>query len=310
MAKDKTSPADYIVPLNINGMEGRMLSMPAPKNRKREILFIYGHHSSLERWWGVMQVLNRYGAITMPDLPGFGGMDSFYSIGKKPTLDNLADYLAAFIKLRYNRKKITIVGMSFGFVIATRMLQMYPEQTNKVTTLVSLVGFSHHDDLTFSKTRFLQYNLLSKTFKHRPFNYFFRYVCLNSHVLRAVYARTNNAKHKFAQAEDEADFKRLMDVEVGLWQSNDVRTYMYTTQIMLKLDNCGVRVDLPVWHVRSVSDHFFDNYLVEQHLRIIFKDFHSAEIDLGAHAPSVIADEATAAPLIPPKIRRLLLRKS
>ncbi len=51
------NPADYIVPLNINGMEGRMLHIPAPHGKKLEILFVYGHHSSLERWWGLMQVL-------------------------------------------------------------------------------------------------------------------------------------------------------------------------------------------------------------------------------------------------------------
>src|SRR3954468_11091969 len=120
--KKSKNPADYIVPLNINGLDGRMLKLPAPATKQaqgREILFVYGHHSSLERWWGLVQVLNRYGAVTMPDMPGFGGMDSFYKIGRKPTIDNMADYLAAFIKLRYKRKKIVIVGMSFGFAVAT-----------------------------------------------------------------------------------------------------------------------------------------------------------------------------------------------
>src|SRR3982751_3045218 len=96
---------DYIRPLEMNGLTGRMLHMPAPKNKKRDILLIYGHHSCLERMYGVAEDLNQYGAVTMPDLPGFGGMDSFYKIGMEPTLDNLADYLAAFIKLRYKGKK-------------------------------------------------------------------------------------------------------------------------------------------------------------------------------------------------------------
>src|SRR5437899_499489 len=97
----KTPPnvQDYIVPLNINGMEGRMLHLPAPKSRQDcHILYIYGHHSSLERWWGLAQAFNEFGEVTAPDLPGFGGMDSFYTIGKKPDLDNMADYLASFVK--------------------------------------------------------------------------------------------------------------------------------------------------------------------------------------------------------------------
>ena len=40
-------------------------------------------------------------------LPGLGGMDSFYSIGLKPSLDNMADYVASFIKLSYKRKKVS-----------------------------------------------------------------------------------------------------------------------------------------------------------------------------------------------------------
>jgi hypothetical protein len=69
-----------------------------------------------------------------------------------------------------------------------------------------------------------------------------------------------------------------------------------------------VRVDLPLWHVAAKADHFFDNHLVEQHMRIIFKDFKKAEYDMTTHAPSVIADEKAAAPLIPVKLRRVLGR--
>lgn len=307
--KAPKDPADYIVPLNMNGMQGRMLHVPAPRNKKREIMFVYGHHSSLERWWGLMEHLNRYGAVTMPDLPGFGGMDSFYTIGKKPTIDNLADYLAAFIKLRYKKRKITLVGMSFGFVIATRMLQRYPELTKNVDMLVSLVGFAHHDDFSFSKPRYAAYLNLSRIFSHRLPALFFRYAILNSHILRAFYARTSNAKHKFKNAMDREDHHRLMDVEVWLWQNNDVRTYMYTTTQFLTLDNCHKQVELPVWHISAEADHFFDNNRIEQHLRVIFSDFNGIKAKLSNHAPSIIADEKMAAPLVPPQLRRILSKQ-
>lgn len=304
--KPPQNPADFIVPLDINGMSGRMLHMPAPKGKNKEILFVYGHHSSLERWWGVMQVLNRYAAVTMPDLPGFGGMDSFYKIGKKPTIDDLADYLAAFIKLRYKRKKIMIAGMSFGFVVVTRMLQRYPELTKKVTVLVSIVGFAHKDDFTFSKKRYLTYLTATRIASHRPVSTIFRYVALNPRLLRAAYARTHNAKYKFKDAKNKKEFDHLMDIEIGLWHDNEVRTYMYTTTEFLKLDNCGKRVNLPIWHVTVDADRYFDHRIVEQHLRVIFNDVKVIKTDLGNHAPSVIADEKMAAPLIPPKLRRVL----
>jgi pimeloyl-ACP methyl ester carboxylesterase len=302
------NPADYIVPLDINGLEGRMLHLPPPEGKSREILFIYGHHSSLERWWGVIQVLNRYGGVTVPDLPGFGGMDSFYKIGKKPTIDNLADYLAAFIKLRYKRKKVVIAGLSFGFVIVTRMLQRYPELTKKVTLLVSIVGFAHRDDFIFSKPRYYTYYFGTKILSSRALSTIFRYTALQPFVIRALYAKTPNAKHKFGLAGDEAEFKRMLDVEVGLWHDNDVRTWTYTTAEFLKLDNCARRINLPIWHIAAKNDHYFDNHLVEQHMRTIFKNYKMAEVDLKAHAPSVIATEKEAAALLPERLRRAINR--
>ncbi len=305
---DTPSPADYIVPLNINGLEGRMLHMPPPAGKKTEFLFVYGHHSSLERWWGLVQAMNKYGAVTMPDLPGFGGMDSFYTIGKKPTIDNMADYLASFVKLRYKRKKVVIAGMSFGFVVATRMLQRYPELSSKVTLMISVVGFAHHDDFTFSKPRYNLYLWTARFFSGRLTARLFRYIALNPLLLRLAYHRTSNAKHKFAQASDKQEFDYMMKVEIGLWHDNDVRTYMFTTRQFLKIDNCGSRVNVPLWHVSVAADNYFDHNIVEQHLRIIFKDFHSVTAKIDTHAPSVMADESMAAPFLPPALRRRLTK--
>lgn len=305
MAKNPQNPADYIVPLNMNGLQGRMLHLPAPKGKNREILLIYGHHSSLERWWGLAQVLNRYGAVTMPDLPGFGGMESFYKIGKKPTIDDLADYLAAFVKLRYKRRRVTIVGMSFGFVVATRMLQRFPDLVKKVDLLVSIVGFAHHDDFIFSKTRYWTYRIASQFFARPLAAKFFHSVCLHPAILRAVYAKTANAKHKFADLTPE-QHAQMLEVEVGLWRNNDVRTYMYTTTQFLTFDNCKKQIDLPVWHVGTKNDHFFDNNVIEQHMRVIFSNFHGMSINMTKHAPTVIASAKDAAPFIPQKLRKVL----
>ena len=85
MAEKQTPVAtDYIEALDINGLRGRMLRAPATrKTAKREILLVYGHHALLERWWGLVENLQDFGTVTMPDLPGFGGMDSFAKIGIK-----------------------------------------------------------------------------------------------------------------------------------------------------------------------------------------------------------------------------------
>lgn len=305
--KNDPSPADFIVPLYMNGLQGRMLRLPAPANKKREILFVYGHHSTIERWWGVALDMNKYGAVTVPDLPGFGGMQSFYKIGEKPDLDTMADYLAAFVKMRYARKRVTILAMSYGFLVVTRMLQRYPDLAKKVDILISAAGFSHKDDFKFTRRRYIIYLALSKFIYWRPFNVFFRNVCLHPLVLKTFYSRTPNAKHKFADLDVQTR-RKIMEFEVHLWHVNDSRTHWFTGIEMLKVDNCQKQVKLPVYHISVDSDQYFDNNRVEQHMRVIFSDYHQAVAKMKAHAPSVIADANEAAKLMPAKFRRLLAK--
>lgn len=307
MSKKTTqNVADFIMPLNMNGLQGRMLRMPPPnKNRTREILVIYGHHALLERWWGLAQSYNDYGAVTMPDLPGFGGMDSFGKIGKKPTIDNYADYLAAFIKLRYKRRRITIVGISFGFVVITRMLQRYPELVQRVDMLVSTVGFMHKDDFLFTPQQRMVYRIGTRLFATRPMAWFIRYAWLNAFMLRNTYARLPAAKRRFIDM-DPAEYDTMLDFEVVLWQSNDVRTHWLTTSEFLNLDNCRGRIDLPVWHVASKYDHYFDNAIVKEHMLVVFREYFEATTNTKAHTPSILADKKGLGVLVPSKLRKAL----
>lgn len=298
-------PSDYIVPINMNGLKGRMLRLPAPAKKSKEILFIYGHHSSLERWWGVAQVLNRYGSVTLPDLPGFGGMDSFYNIGRRPTVDNLADYLASFIKLRYKKRRITLVSMSFGFVVVTRMLQRYPDLAKKIDLLVSIAGFTNGDEFTFSRPRFYAYLAASRFFSRRLPAVFFKNVFLNPGLIKSAYARTHNAKSKFAGLSKE-DKRSMIDFEVYLWHVNDVRTHMYTSAAFLTVNNLDRKADLHLHHVSVSADQYFDAHAVEQHLNIIFPVVTTHVAKLDRHAPSIIANEKQAARLLPASIKRLL----
>jgi pimeloyl-ACP methyl ester carboxylesterase len=308
MAK-KTSkkPADYIAPLNMNGLHGRMLYMPPKNKKRRQILVVYGHHASLERMFGMVEELNRYGGVTLPDLPGFGGMESFYKRGEKPSLDNLADYLAAFVKLRYKRRRVTIIGMSFGFLVVTRMLQKYPELINKVDVLISLVGFSHYQDFKFNRRSYTLLRYGSSFFSNRLPAIFMRYVVLRKAVIRGAY-RLVADKHSKLKDADEAERRRRVDFEIGLWHANDVRTYMDTMVTMLTVDLCNTRVDLPVYHIAVEDDRYFDNDMVGQHLNVIYKEARVVSSAMPGHAPTVIANANDAAPFIPKKIRRVLSR--
>lgn len=302
-------PTEYIQPLNMNGLHGRMLQAPATKRgANREILVIYGHHALLERWWGLVENLQEYGSVTMPDLPGFGGMDTFAKIRRKPTIDNYADYLAAFIKMRYKKRPITIIGISFGFVVATRMLQKYPEMVKRVNLLVSMVGFMHRDDFLFKPRRrkLLQYT--TRTMGRHPIAWLIRYGGLNKFVIKNIYARLGAGKRRFLEM-DPANFDTLMDFEVRLWQANDVRTHWTTTAEFLNLDNCKQQIALPIWHVASSGDHYFNNEFVEQHMRIVFDDYHKGVMQSAAHTPSVLGDKKELSIMLPPALRKVLKAK-
>lgn len=300
------NPADYIVPLNINGLDGRMLRAPSTKSGKnREILLIYGHHAMLERWWGYVENLTDYGNVTMPDMPGFGGMDSFTSIGHKPTIDQFADYLAAFVKLRFKRKRLTIIGISFGFVVATRMLQKYPELAKKVDVLVSVVGFMHKDDFVYSPRRRKFFIKATRLFATRPVSLLIRHLALNRFILTTLYAKLPNSKRRMIEVTPE-EFSETMDFEVKLWQANDVRTHWLTTSEFLDIDNCSTKINLPVYHVASQEDHYFNNETVKQHMLIVFKRYTKYIAQSKAHTPSVLADKKASKVLLPTGLRRVL----
>jgi pimeloyl-ACP methyl ester carboxylesterase len=303
--KVSQNPADYILSLDINGLEGRMLHVPAPPKKDREILIVYGHHAMLERWWGLIQNYNELGSVTMPDLPGFGGMDSFAKIGRRPTIDAFADYLAAFIKLRYKRKRVTIVGISFGFLVATRMLQKYPELSKKVVLLVSIVGFMHKDDFLWTPTRRKVYQRVTRLFATRPVSFIIRYVGLNKPFIKTVTSITPHSKHRFIEVTPK-EFDRTMDFETKLWKVNDVRTHWLTTSEFLNIDNCTKQIALPVYHVASESDHYFDNGIVKQHMLVVFESYHKFIANSKAHTPSILADKQDSKVFLPNGLRRVI----
>lgn len=305
MTKEKYNLNEAIIPLNINGLHGRMLRVPPQNKKRREILMVYGHHASIERMIGFVEELNKYGAVTVPDLPGFGGMESFYHIGEKPSIDNLADYLAAFIKLRYKRRRITIMAMSLGFLITTKMLQKYPEIAKRVDILVSVVGFAHHDDFILPRRIKWPLRVMAEIFSRKYPAWFMQTFVLRAPIIRACYKLQEGSHSKLKDA-DQQEIEKRINFEIGLWQSNDIRTYMDTTISMLKADTCDIRVNLGVYHVAIDVDRYFDNHRVEQHLAIIYKDVHIIRSKEKVHAPTVVATAKEATPFIPRELRRLL----
>lgn len=308
MSRTAKQPADYILPLYMNGLEGRMLRLPSQKVTRREILVVYGHHAMLERWFSLAENLAEFGNVTMPDLPGFGGMESFSKIGLKPNTDNFADYLAAFIKLRFKRKKVTIFAISYGFVVVTRMLQRYPELASKVDILISAVGFMHKDDISLNRPMKIFVRYIARVVATRPAALLFRYAFLNRFMLKNFYAHLPNSKRRMAEITPD-EFEHLINVEVQLWQKNDARTHWLTFGEFLTINNCRQSIELPVVHVVSEEDHYLNDISVEQHMRGVFSKYRSFTARSKAHVPSVIADKTAMSVMVPVGLRKLLKKK-
>ncbi len=296
---------DYIEDIDINGLRGRMLRLPSPKSRRREILLTYGSHASIERMYSLAEELNKYGGLSIPDLPGLGGMDSFYKLHQAPSIDAMADYLASFVKMRYKNRRFTIVGVSYGFVVATRMLQKYPDIASKVDLAVSIAGFVHHDDFRIHRMRFLlmKYGAL---FCSIPFiSWFLERCVIHTPIIRYIYKL--QTLHYGKSKNKQQERQRLINFEVDLWRINDIRTYFYTAYSMFTADLCNKeRVELPVYHTAIDGDYFFDNSLVEQHLSIIYAQNTTLKVKVTEHMPNVIASQREIAPFVPSRLRRIL----
>lgn len=308
MAKTKKKvfdPADYIEPLNMNGLNGRMLHIPAKRKNQREILLLYGSHSSIERMQAFAEELNKYGDITLPDWPGFGDMDSLYKIGAKPDLDTMADYLASFVRLRYKKRRFTILAMSYGFLVATRMLQKHPQVAKQVDLIVSIAGFARADDFMVRKRNFYVMKYGTWVFQHRIPALFSRLVIRPSTIRMTYNAMAN--RHAKMKGADYAERKLRIDFEVNLWKINDLRTYFYTAHTMFTVDLCKEQVgNVPAYHVAIANDQYFDNHLVEQHLNVIYPKVTVVKAHLPAHMPTVVASAKEVAPFFPRELRKVL----
>ncbi len=303
------APKPYISPLVIDGMHGRMLDLPAKAGNGRPILALYGHHASIERIFGLSQALNDYGRVIMPDLPGFGGMDSLYSIGRQGTLDEYADYLAIFVREKMPDGRFAISAMSFGFLVAARMLQRHPELVERIDMFISMVGFSKADDFKFSPRRLGFYRRLMRIASRRTPAWVIKHTVLAPAALRFWYPRLNRRSAKLHDATG-AEFARRLEFELLLWRINDVRTHLGTYAIMFSVDLTHEKLPLPLIHIETPDDQYFKVETVRRHLRLIFTEVLVAASDMKNHAPSILGDKAEAYAMIPRSIHELLAERA
>jgi len=283
-------PAVQIQPLSINRLNGRELRIDNPSGRR--IVLIYGIHSSLERMTTTAEFLSDYGQVRLPDMPGIGGMTSFYAIGREPTLDMYADYLYTYLKVSQLDKSLTFVAMSFGFLVVTRMFQKYPQTESWTDDVISFVGFGRASDFKHLARSRRWYVPLSRLLSTRAGGWFARRVVFSRLGLRAMFAvfKLFNPKYQHAMATRPVDSLKM---ELDLWQANDARTRFALYKLLFQFDltGSGQVIDVPLHDLTTFTDQYLEPAKVAATLKRLYAKVDSSRANLAVHAPSIIGDK-------------------
>jgi hypothetical protein len=254
---------DHTITVNLGGLDSQILYIPATAHKDHIILLVYCHFGTLANYFSLAKDLAQYGNVTVAELPGFGTHESLYKIHGKPTIDELADYLVTVVNYRFRKKKLTIVGIGFGVVVVTRMLQRHSSLGRRVNIVVSIDGMAHHDDLnTLSRGQRRGDALLLRLLSWRVSAQFLKNTDISDSLLERIYDIQVKASKKNATKQ------RLID-----WHVHDFRTYMRTMSELLKLDNCDRPVNVKFTQVWSGTLTCLDREVTDQHLQVIFDDF-------------------------------------
>ena len=93
-----------------------------------DLIMLHGWGHDLSTWWGVVDFLKNDFTLWLIDLPGFGRS----AIPEKTlTLDDCADEIAKFIKIKKIKKPV-LLGHSFGGSVVIKLTSKYPHLISKL----------------------------------------------------------------------------------------------------------------------------------------------------------------------------------
>lgn len=302
-------PKNLLEPLAINGMQGRLLKLPARNGNSKQILLIYGIHSSHERMYAMAQFLSNYGTVTQPDLPGIGGMDSFYSCNQTVTLDSYADYLYTFLKIRGLNHKVVVVAMSFGFLVVTRMLQRHKDSRDWLEHVISFVGFGRSADFKNLASRRRYSVPISRVLSSRLGSWLTSTLVFNPLSLRLMFAlfRLFNPKY---QLPSRAARRESQQMELDLWQRNDARTRFAIYDLFFNFDltKHKEKLGLDLHDMSTPHDQYFDAKRVNQSLELLYERVTVSSARIQLHAPSIIGTEQDVSAVFTDEAKAILAR--
>jgi pimeloyl-ACP methyl ester carboxylesterase len=300
-------PPKNIRPLLINGLHGRTIHIEG--DQRKVIVYIHGLHTLAERHYSLCDYLSDFGEVYGPDMPGFGGMDSFYKVGLEPTYDNYADYIYTFIKSLSVKsdQKLCLVGLSFGSQVMIRLLQKYPDIVEMNPQVISLAGIGSFEDirtLRAFKAFVIPFSMLCSTkYGSKVINLLlFNPLVLRFVVLLLVMFGAKNRSNK-------EDWRKVFQMEYNLWKLGDTRTHGFTTVRVFKtslIDSGGSVINLPLHNVAVSGDQYIDANKLAKTMTKIFASYDVVDLPLDSHAPNLIADKKEVAELFPDATRKLL----
>jgi|AntRauTorcE11897_2_1112592.scaffolds.fasta_scaffold26105_2 hypothetical protein len=300
-------PSEFINAITIDGINGRYAQIPAKSAKNTaQILLLYGHHSSLERMYSTGQYLSRFGTVTILDMPGFGGMDSFYKVGQKPNLDNYANYLTKAIPQIFGSKtQFSTVCMSLSFMMFTRALQLDPQLAKQTKKFIGFVGFLGKSGFRYKPFKHSLFSSLTWLISLPVVTALAKLLLFNKYLLpiwlKLFYLLNPNYKaaSKFKQENVQA-------MEKDLWLKNDLRTHFSTVYMMLNARLPVTPVNQSVINIMVEHDQYFDHQKVAKSMEDIFTSYKPLKANIDAHAPSVVSLEEEVANLMPKSLKKEL----
>jgi len=214
-----------------------------------------------------------------------------------------ADLLGSTVRLGLTGSR----GLAVTILWRAAIEKQKKHEWNEVDLLVSLVGFMHKDDFQFKPFTRKAFSAVTRLFGTAPAAWLIRYVGLNGPVIRTIYTRLPAGSRRLS-AMDPVEAKLMLEFDVHLWQINDVKTHWRTTSEFLQIDNCKKRIALPVWHVASKKDHYFNNHIIEQHMLVVFESCRLVQFDARGHTPDVLSDKKGLGVMLPPALRKVLAK--
>jgi len=292
-------PAKNLKSIRYSGLKGRIVHYPATTKAKQTFVIIAGQHGSHERMLSFIEFLADYGDVYSIDMPGFGGMNSFASIGKPISHESYAEYLYAVLKTQKLTSNITIFAVSIGGQFATRMMQMYPDSQKWVKTFVGFVTFGAGKDFCMKHP----YRGIARALavaNSNPISLpIFKLLVFNRLSVRAFLHVFSLFKRKM-KSNDPAMRKKSIEMEFYHWMMNDRRTHAKTTLLAFNED-LRVKTDelikVPMRHILTANDQYVDDKEVNKTFRDLFSNYTPHYLTLGVHMPSAMGGKADIAKL-------------